>query len=297
LLLLGAATGQSVSAPLAGVNSAYASAFKNGLERAQVRLERATDFWVDHSQWENAWEVRSDSYIVRTTHSRGFGQRIADALEEMLGYFTQTLKPDFKSRTPYEVHILPDIPMYNQYGDDYGAYHSSIYGSFLCDENHPARPVALVYDENETLVLMQATHSALHQFVERAFTQPPRTWISEGLASYFSFRWGYRYALDQLNGLIESNRFIPLREVINNELDNYGDNAHAHFMELGMLFYYLLHFREDTRMTEEEDGNFLTYLRTVLSGGNPSELPFHELITWQVDQLEADFKDYPFPAE
>jgi hypothetical protein len=61
------------------------------------------------------------------------------------------------------------------------------------------------------------------------------------------------------------------------------------------LFYYLLNFRADTMMTEESDGDCATYLRSLLRGGSAWSLPFHSLITENLDQLEADFKAFHFP--
>jgi hypothetical protein len=274
--------------------SIYERAMRSALDRTRTDLERTTDLWVDHSRWENAWQVRHGHYLVRTTQSYQYGLEIAQALEEMYGYFTKILKPGFETGTPFPIYILPNIPAYNQFGEDHGAHHSSIYGSFFAAE-HEAQPVALVYDESTALVLMQATHSALHQFMARAFTRPPPDSLSEGLASYFSFRWGYAWAVDQLEGLIETDRFLPLRQVMNSTIDQYGGNTHAHFIELGMLVYYLAHFREDTRMTEEGDGSFVNYVRAVLEGRDVTGFPVHQLLNQRIDELETDFKAFKFP--
>lgn len=296
LLFLYSAAGQSHMDRRSTLDKPYGRAIRGAIERAQAELEGVTDLWEDHSTWENAWEVQSGSYLVRTTHSRRLGLDVGGSLEVMLAEFSNILNPDFKARTPFPVFILPVLSQYNQFGDDFGEHHSSIYGSFFAAD-HEERPVAVLYDENRTLLLMYATHSALHQFIDRSFSRNPPTWISEGLASYFAIRWAYAWGVSQLQGLIDGNRFIPLAQLRDASLEQYAENAHARFMELGMLFYYLLHFREDTRMTQEREGAFAEYLRAVLGGSNHTQLPFHDLATRRIGELEADFKAFSFPTQ
>ena len=73
------------------------------------------------------------------------------------------------------VHVLPDQVDYQPVGRTDQAHapalHTSSYGSFFAaaDAN---RPVAVLYDTNLVLVRMLATHSALHQYVDHAFSRP-----------------------------------------------------------------------------------------------------------------------------
>ena len=296
LLVLVSADDPATTEKRAPMVTPYVRALRTAVERAQSALERTRDLWQDHSTWENAWQVRSGPYNIRTTHSRKLGLSLGRSLETILEEFKFVLKPDFTTRGPLNVYIYPALAQYNTFGNDNGEHHSSLYGSFYAD-THEEGTVAVLYDINDTLLVMFATHSALHQFIDKAFTSTPPTWISEGLASYYSFRWAYSWGVSQLKELIDTNRYIPLAQVMRASIEDYGDNAHAYFTELGMFFYYLLDYREDTWITEENEGACAAYLRAILGGANPSQLPFHEMITQRLDQLEADFKAFSFPAQ
>lgn len=291
LLLFAAAGGAD-----AQQGTPYERAVKGAIDRNQRALEGSKDIWEDHSTWENAWQVRSDHYIVRTTHSRKLGRDMGDRLEMMFQEFKYVLSPDFTTSEPFHIFICPTLAVYNQYGEEFGEHHSSLYGSFYA-AGHDQRPVIVLFDANETLLTMFTTHSAFHQFRDRAFSRTPPTWIEEGLASYYAYRWAYSWGVSQVRELVNNRRFIALSQAIEVSIDQYGGASSVYFTELGMLFYYLLNFREDTMMTEDQDGACATYLRTLLRGGGTSNLPFHTLITENLSQLEADFKAYPFPEE
>ena len=51
----------------------------------------------------------------------------------------------------------------------------------------------------------------------------------------------------------DAGDLIPLSRLFQQELRDYANRPHAHMMELGMLFYYLLRFREDTRTTQPDE--------------------------------------------
>jgi|GEM_PF-3276563 len=274
--------------------SSYSRSMSSVLERAQADLEKTIEIWEEHSAWEDPWDVQTGPFLVRTTHSRGLALEIGRNLEVMLAEFEDVLKPDFRTRDLLRIYIFPGVPLYNQFGEEFGEHHSSIYGSFFA-AGSPERPVAAIYDDNLTLLRMYVTHSALHQFVDRAFSRRPPTWLSEGLASYFALRWAYAWGVSELEKLKENGRFIPLSRLLNASIDQYGDATHERFIELGMFVYYLLHFREDTWMTDDENGAFVDYVRAILSGGDTSQLPFQEAITRRRNELESDFRSFSFP--
>lgn len=277
-------------------DSPYDRAVKGAIDRNQRSLQAGKDIWEDHSSWDNAWQVRSDHYIVRTTHSRKLGRDMGERLDMMLEEFKYVLYPEFTVDEPFQIFLCPTLAVYNQYGEEFGEHHSSLYGSFYA-AGHEQRPVIVLYDDNETLLTMFTTHSAFHQFRDRAFSRTPPTWIEEGLASYYAYRWAYTWGVSQVRELVNNRRFIPLSQAVEIGIDQYGGATSVYFTELGMLFYYLLNFREDTMMTEDQDGACATYLRTLLRGGATSSLPFHALVTENLSQLEGDFKSCPFPEE
>ena len=73
-------------------------------------------------------------------------------------------------------------------------------------------------------------------------------------------------------------------------------DPHACLTELGMLFAYLLAYREDTRTPEGADrGPFVDYLRAVLDGRDTHGTAVHALLTERLDELERDFRAFEFP--
>jgi len=288
------AMGQAETERLSKPDTPYERVLRGALQRAQADLQESVEIWEDHYSWEDPWNVEVGPYYIRTIQSRRLALDIGRDLEAMLEEFKEILKPDFQAREPMRVYIFPGVTFYNQFGDEFGEHHSSIYGSFYA-RNSPERPVAAIYDDNMTLLRMFVTHSALHQFVDRAFSRQPPTWLEEGLASYFAFRWAYSWGVSELEKLIENGRFIPLRQLLNDSIEQYAQNGQERFIELGMFVYYLVNFREDTWMTDDENGAFVDYVRAILNGTNPSRLPFNDLITRRINELEADFKAFRFP--
>ncbi len=298
LLCAGAATtlmAQEPPPPLAGQTSAYARALQGTLDRVRERVGKTVDIWKDRSTWENAWVAQTDHFAVRTTRSYGFGMKMAEGLEVMLGHFQNKLGMDFAPETPLRVSVFPDLAAYNAFGGN-ADEHSSFYGSFYA-AGDPERPVAALYDNNETRLNMWITHSVVHQYLAAAYPNAtPPTWISEGLAAYFSSFWAYDWGLDEWER-IRSNT-IPLSQLFTDQLPAYVSNSHERFIKLGVLFQYLILYREDTRTTapdeEEQRGLFRDYLAAAIRGEIDTDSPVHALVT-QPRDLEQALLEFEFP--
>lgn len=288
----------AVAQPSSGTDDVYDSALSKAIERAQAQLQDKVELWTDHSTWDKAREVTSKHYRVRTTKSYALGKRIATELDTMSEQFRLLLAPDFEWKTPMVVHLYPDIASYNKLGQDQGEYHSSAYGSFYL-KTDAQKPVVMVYSDNLTLLRMYATHGAVHQFVDRVDGgRELPTWVSEGLASYFSLYWSWQYGRDELTRFQKEGTWVPLRTLLRDKIDNYTDRAHERFIELGMLFSYLLHYRADTKSKPDDkgipQGPCATYLRKLIAGKPVDDDAVHKLITSRTTELEAAFKNNKF---
>ncbi|MFN0245079.1 MAG: hypothetical protein ACKVWV_19520 [Planctomycetota bacterium] len=291
LLAADAASGTKGQADL------YGRVVDRALERAQANLIGATDLWVDHSRWENAWIVESERYQVRTTHSRHLALEIAQNLEYMHGEFVKLLGPGGPPPRKFRVWIFPELAAYNEFGNQRGAEHSSSYGSFYASED-PDQPVATYYTPNATLLGMWLTHAATHQYVEQCFARPLPLWASEGLASYFALFWDWSYGSRELRRIADGAGYVPLDRLLRDPIEAYVGGADVRFVELGMLFHYLLNHREDmkTRAGEGvETAPFRDYLRALVRGNASPTPPF-----WKADEqavgLEQAFKAFDFSA-
>jgi len=294
LLLLGFLS----AVPATDADTAYERVLTRALERAETQLVRGTDLWVDHSTWENAWEVSSEHYTVRTTDSRYLAADIGTGLDIMLGHFQNILGTTFTPDQPFQVLIFPRLSEYNVFGNQVGDEHSSALGSFYAVQD-PRLAVATYFIQYPTLLRMWITHAATHQFVDRAFQSSPPTPISEGLASYFSLYWDRRLAAEEHNRLKDSPAYISLETLFGQSYQALMSDPNDRLMELGLFFNYLLHYREDTRMAaegeEEPENSFATYLRLVVRGQDASQTGFARLLRNDFAAVEEDFRAFSFP--
>jgi hypothetical protein len=277
--------------------SPYERSVEREVRAALDRLEGGLRLWVDRSRWENAWRTETEHFEVRNTSSRDLGERIADGLEKMIAWFRYILGEPPRAVGRMKVFVLPDMETYNRFGEDFGGFHSSKYGSFFAPD-HPERPTISFHFPNELLVRQWLTHSVLHQYLDRCYPIAPPPWIDEGLASYFEVHWDYPNKRAGFRHMMQAGRFVPLDLLFEDTIEDYTED---HFSELGMLFYYLLHEREDTRFDldpatrEVRKAPFRDYLRKVVAGQDVTDDPIHALVTGRVSELESDFRNHTFP--
>jgi len=273
----------------------YKSALAKAVAVAQADLEANSDLFEDHSSWDNPWIVQSPNYEVRTIHSRGLGLEITQGLETMRGYFVDLLG-DVGPRGRGRVFIFPDRASYNTFGDEFGEHHSSVLGGFYA-EGHAERPVASYLDESKTRTQMWITHSAVHQFLSGVPGVRARTWIDEGLASYFALFWDFSYGARELEALKEAGRLVPFAQLLREDLPAYTADPHARFIQLGMMFTYLLRFCEDTRHLEGElapIASFSEYLSAIAAGESVEDLSFTAFLAEEGESVERAFLEFEF---
>ncbi len=274
-------------------------ALQQAIEAAQKKLEKTAKLWEDHSTWRKARVVKSKYFALRTTQSYVYGKALCQGLDTMAEHFKKLLKPDFNWTDKTQILLYPDIPAYNSAGSNSDT-HSSVYGSFLAPSN-TGGSVAAAFKSNYDMVCIEVTHSAVHQFMNRAYpgNQGP-TWLQEGLASYFALYWNKDWGPAELSRFQKQKTWVPLSSVLRRTLATYGnaDVAHYHFMELGVLFNYLLHWKPETRSSYDDkgvqQGPFADYLRKTLQGIDVKRHPVHELLFSKTAELEAELKSFKF---
>lgn len=274
---------------------AYERAIINGLDRVQKGLESEIDLFVDHSTWENAWVLRSEHFEVRTTRSKKFGLGVLRGCETMYAWFQYVLGMSLAPDDYIPIEVRPDLAAYNARAGNAG-HHSSKYGCFVLP-GEPTTPVVTFYSKDETGGRRFITHGALSSFLAKVCPIQPPLWLDEGLACYFEMHWDFANVITAWRTMRERNRFIPLRVLIDDGIAAYTDD---HFLQLGMLVYYLLYEREDTRIVKDETGAVTTapfrdYVRRVLAGESIAAAdPVRQLLEGDLDQLEEDFKAHSF---
>lgn len=276
----------------------YRRAIDQAIDRAEERLLRTVEPYAAHTTWEDPWVVTTEHYVVRTTRSHYFGQVLGRGLDTMIGFYQQALRTDWVPARPFSVDVLPDLQRYNEFGDQFGAEHSSFYGSFYAAGN-PQRPVAALYDPNFVRLRRTLTHSAAHQYIAAAFPAQAPVWVSEGLAKYFELHWNFEAGIADFRRVQADNRlWIPLDDLLGASIQEYGDRTSTRLLQLGALFTYLYSYRDETR-TVWQDGQIVAapfgdYLNALLSGRDVRRLPAHELLTRRLDQLDSDLRSFAF---
>jgi hypothetical protein len=280
----------------ADLEDRYDRVMATALERATKSLVEATDLWSDHATWENAWVVETEHYSVRTTASWYLANKIANDLEYMLGEFRSLLDTDFAPSEKFQVLIYPSLAQYNAAGQN-AAEHSSFYGSYYASGD-PGLPVYTYFTPNQASLGMWVTHAALHQFVEQAFRVVPAAWVSEGLATYFALFWGWQWGADTLDVMKQRGRFISLRDLLGARLSGYTNNSDDRLIELGMLFKYLLHHREESRIPAEDgessEAPFVDFLRRVVRGENGARTAFARWFSDEGQSIEDGLRTFEF---
>ncbi len=158
------------------------------------------------SDFNNAWEIRTDHYLIKTNHSLERGVEIGLALEEFYRYFMQTftgffdspdqinalfqggLTPGRKSTQfrPYEVHYFRTRDEYNQRLKVKIPQIEITNGLYYTSDR-----VAYFFDDPNANGMATLFHEASHQLFyeskskDRSIAESAHFWIIEGIACYF----------------------------------------------------------------------------------------------------------------
>ncbi|MFT7479987.1 MAG: hypothetical protein ACI80N_003294, partial [Gammaproteobacteria bacterium] len=280
-----------------GVDAFYRSSVDKALERARADLQQSITLHQDHSSWSDPWVVQQGPFVVRSTASWFFSDQAARNLDTMVGHFEALLDRPFPRDENRNVFVFPDIDGYNSFGGNYGI-HSSILGSFYAGQD-PQRPIVSYYHNNPTQVGMWLTHSASHMYVTRLAARELPAWMDEGLASYFAYYfWAYSYGIDELARLAANGNLTSLSELLGARFESYTTaNSHERFVQLGLLFAYLIHHYEPSTspLDEVREGSFVEYLQKAMRGERLTRHPMHALIENPSAELEPAFRAFSFP--
>ena len=257
-LALCALTASGSTPDRSAVDAHFRRLMGTALERSESQLLKRTDFYRSNDTWEQAFEVSSEHYRLRTVGSRAAANKLIGGLEFMFAEFQSLLASDFEPAQRFQIDVMP-LAEYNTRGGN-AAEHSSFYGSFL----EANGSVAVSYNPNSDLLGMLATHSALHQFTQAAFNRNPPLWIAEGLAAYFATFWHPEWSKSELQRVSSGRAWIGMRELITASASDYVADSHTRLIELGMLFKYLLQFNPDT--AADSDAPFVNFLRSSVRG-------------------------------
>jgi hypothetical protein len=276
----------------------YRRVVTRALARAQAEVTAALDLDVDHSSWEDPWIVTTPHFEVRATRSYSQTLALADGLEFVRGELVKRLGAPELAPGRQRIWVFPTMADYNRFGEENGAEHSSMLGSFYAAQ-HAERPVVSYQNGNQTLLGMWVTHSAVHQLLEQGYGQQRITWVDEGLASYFALFWDWSFGASELERIEKTRSYVALERLVQEPLQAYAAGAHERFIELGMLFHFLLNSCEATKNGATGDpstGPFQEFLRAAVRGEAVEDFEFAQTLEEAAPLLEEDFKAFDFAA-
>jgi len=198
---------------------AHVARYENG-ERYYVPRGGRRGTWIPAAKeaehrlaFRNAWEVRTEHYLVKTNHSLEEGVRVAKALEDFHRYFFQTFAAFFNSREqmrslfaggragtasarPYIVHYyrtkdeyvkvlvpkFPDAALKKAIPITNGMY---LFTDRVCHFFHGSSL------DNTPTLYHEATHQVFYESIkkDRLIAERAHFWIIEGISCYMeSFR-------------------------------------------------------------------------------------------------------------
>jgi hypothetical protein len=298
LLCLLAAHVVAQGSPAKKPQDLYRRAVTRALARAQVDVGAALDLDVDHSRWEDPWVLTTAHFEVRTTKSYAQALTLGDGLEFVHEEMVKLLGEPRASAGRMRVWVFPTMGDYNTFGNASGGDHSSMLGSFYAVD-HAERPVATYQNGNPTLLSMWVAHSAVHQILAQEYGPQRLTWVDEGLASYFALHWNWSYGASELERIEKTRGYVPLERLMQEPLPAYAAGPHERFIQLGMLFHFLLNSCEATKNGATGDpatGPFQEFLRAAVRGEDVEGSEFLQTLEEAIELLEEDFKAFDFAA-
>ncbi|MBI1380187.1 MAG: DUF1570 domain-containing protein [Planctomycetaceae bacterium] len=153
------------------------------------------------ARWENAYEIKSDNYTIRTNMGYEMAHAMSQAMEQMGEFYRRVFR--YKERGGTMRRCVINVYAQRREFDEYeGITQPTIRGFFVPLENRVA-----AYDrrtDDGTLADLWSTlfHEASHQFTSAVAKSLIPGWLNEGTASYFE---GARLTS---NGKVQTN-LIP----------------------------------------------------------------------------------------
>jgi tetratricopeptide (TPR) repeat protein len=175
------------------------------------------------SDWDKAWEIKSEHYVIRTNKDVDFANKASELAEKeyaALKEFFGGLEPKLKE--PMKVFVFKDLEEYKQFstrnapGEE--AFHSSQKGCFLA-VNHAELPAVSYYFHDDTYNYTWTDswlyHVLAHQYQNELLPGITSPWLTEGIAMYFElFKFFKNNSMKTYRKMLTGERFIKLEELM-----------------------------------------------------------------------------------
>jgi hypothetical protein len=287
-------------------------------KRRWVSVEREAELRRD---FRNAWEVRTDHFLVRTNHSLEIGVELAESLETFYRFFHSTFAGFFKtpeqiqtlfdgtsrvtgsrSRTPprpHVVHFYRDRDQYRRTLKQRIPQIDITNGLYMPEDRiayfFHGEPVDRMFPR--ATLFHEATHQLLYesQSRQRPIAHDANFWIIEGFACYMeSFQpspTGYRIGNPNYvrfhwarHRVLKQQYYIPLKTFASMGMRAFqtDPNISRNYSQASGLAHFLLH-HDDGRYRDA----LIRHLAEIYTPGRRISISSLETLT-RVDTVELD---------
>jgi hypothetical protein len=276
---------------------------KEDLANIEKGLFKVKGEWVDkaaankfHGEWDDAWEIESDHFVLRTDMDYDFAAKMSQAAEKLFANMTTFLGFEPELRDPLPVYIFKDLDEYNVFGSQYAngdeGFRSSAMGCFYA-LSHPDAPAVTFYhfDENYNYLWTDQWfhHVVPHQILAEALPNLASTWMLNGIATYFELWSNFEPPFKEIKRKLSGRRMIPLNDFF--DIEGLSDNDEGgfnlstdsnHATQAGFLIYFMVHNEKYNKLLKE-------YFSKMTKSANDMKT-FAK--TFKISELEKDFKEY-----
>ncbi len=269
---------------------------KKGLFKVQGQWVSKEEANKAHSEWDNAWEIESDHYVVRTDRDFDFAADFSQKAETLHVKMSDFFGFEPKFLDPLPIYLFGDLEEYNTFAAQYAngdeGFRSSAMGCFYA-LSHPDAPTVTYYAYNDDYKYLWTDqwfhHIVPHSYMTEALPNMASTWLINGIASYFELWSNYQPPFKEIKRKLAGKRFVPLADLF--ELEGLSDNDNQgfnitpesrHITEAAFLIYFMDHHPKYQPKLKE-------FFAAMKKSANDMKT-FSKVIP--VKQLEKDFKSY-----
>ncbi|GEM_PF-1764791 len=248
------------------------------------------------AKWENAHEVKTTHYDIRTNYDEDFAQELGALCEvayEDFKRFYGGIEPKLEAKDRMTLYAFASYEDYRKYCVEHNAEAQLQAAGFAVSNSNVVVGWNKTGEPADFLATM--AHEAAHLFyfrIAKGLAAP--SWYAEGMATQFEgFEWtGSSYAYNRLSRArlpfvkqaMDQRRHIPIAELVKSDalslINSDTDKALLFYAECWALVYFLT----QTEQTEFREG-FQRY-REAVDSGKPAALT--EFFT-DLGALEAEF--------
>ncbi len=268
-----------------------------GLYKVEGKFVSKEEANAYHSEWEKAWEVKTEHYLIRSNKDVDYVNEVAVLAEKVYAALKEfyTLEPKLKE--PMKVFVLKNVDEYNQFANNFArgeeGFHSSGMGCFLAI-NHPEAPAVSYYHKDEAYNYVWTNqwlyHVLPHQYQTEILPNLTSPWLVEGIATYFELFKFYKVEMKRYRKMLVGERFIKLDDLM--KVESLSDNESSGFVigekpqpiEAGMLILFLI---QDGPKSHKED--FQKFFQKMVKTSNDTQT-FEK--TFSPKKLEKEFQTW-----